>query len=234
MAGNASWKPPQAAVHALVPAGGRGERFESEQPKLLWVVKGKAVLAWTLESLAGRVTSLTVAIPTGLLEEVKAAVPAGEHVRWVSGGMTRQESVAACLAACPASAEDWVLVHDGARPALHRDDLAASLARAAAADGAVLGRAVADTLKLLAGGLVQGTVDRSFLFRAETPQVFSRRLLERALAAARETGFVGTDEASLVERLPGVRIAAVAARHPNPKLTTRADLPWIEALLGGR
>jgi 2-C-methyl-D-erythritol 4-phosphate cytidylyltransferase len=221
-------------VHALVPAGGRGERFGGERPKLLWVVAGRPILAWTLERLSGRVASVTFAVPAELLEEAAAAIPAGERVRWVAGGATRQESVAACLAACAAAPEDWVLVHDGARPALHPDDLAACVAGAAAADGAVLGRPLADTLKLVAGGVVQGTVDRSFLFRAETPQLFSRELLERAVVAARETGFVGTDEASLVERLPGVRIAAVAARHPNPKLTTRADLPVIEALLGGR
>ncbi len=222
------------AIHALVPAGGRGERFGGERPKLLWVVRGKPVLAWTLEGLAGRTASVTVAIPAEMLEVATAAVPAGPHVRWVSGGTTRQESVAACLAACPAAPHDWVLVHDGARPTLREEDLAGCLAGAGGADGAVLGRPVADTLKLVAGGLVQGTVDRSYLFRAETPQVFARQLLERALAAARESGFVGTDEASLVERLPGTRIAAVTARHPNPKLTTSADLPLIEALLGGR
>ncbi|MGH9465573.1 MAG: 2-C-methyl-D-erythritol 4-phosphate cytidylyltransferase [Thermoanaerobaculia bacterium] len=223
-----------ATVHALVPAGGRGERFGGERTKLLWVVGGKPVLAWTLERLAGRTASVTVAVPAELLAEVADAVPAGERVHWVSGGETRQESVAACLTGCPAAARDWVLVHDGARPALHAEDLAAAVAAAGEADGAVLGRPVSDTLKLVAGGHIQGTVDRSFLFRAETPQVFSRELLERALAAAAESRFVGTDEASLVERLPGVRIAAVAARHPNPKLTTPADLPWIEALLGGR
>ncbi len=222
------------AVHAVVPAGGRGERFDRERPKLLCVVGGKPVLAWTLACLAGRVASVTVAVRGELLEEAAAAVPAGEHVRWVPGGTTRQESVAAGLAACPAAGDDWVLVHDGARPALHEEDLAGCLAAAGGADGAVLGRPVADTLKLVAGGLVQGTVERSYLFRAETPQVFARQLLERALAAARESGFAGTDEASLVERLPGTRIAAVMARHPNPKLTTSADLPLIEALLGGR
>jgi 2-C-methyl-D-erythritol 4-phosphate cytidylyltransferase len=221
------------AVHALVPAGGRGERFGGGRPKLLWVVAGKPVLAWTLERLA-TTASVTVAVPAELLEEVAAVLRVDERVRCVAGGPTRQESVAACLAACPAAPSDWLLVHDGARPALHREDLSACLEGVAGADGAVLGRPVSDTLKLVAGGLVQGTVDRSFLFRAETPQIFSRELLERALAAALEAGFAGTDEAALVERLPGARVAAVAARHPNPKLTTPGDLPLIEALLAGR
>jgi 2-C-methyl-D-erythritol 4-phosphate cytidylyltransferase len=90
---------------------------------------------------------------------------------------------------------------------------------------------VSDTLKLVAGGEIQSTVERRFLFRAETPQAFARELLDRALVEARRDGFVGTDEASAVERLPGVRLVAVAASRLNPKLTTRADLPLVAALL---
>jgi 2-C-methyl-D-erythritol 4-phosphate cytidylyltransferase len=136
-----------------------------------------------------------------------------------------------CLAACPADPEELVLVHDGARPAVAPEDVRACATAASGADGAVLGRPVADTLKLVARGEIQSTVDRGFLFRAETPQGFSRELLDRALAEARSDGFVGTDEASAVERLPGVRLVAVPAAHPNPKLTTPADLPVVAALL---
>lgn len=221
-------------VHALVPAAGRGRRFGDGRPKQLFEVLGRPVLAWALDGLLREGCSVTVALPADLLAAAAASLGALPGVAWVVGGTSRQQSVAAALAACPAAAEDWILVHDGARPALHPEDLAACLAAAESADGAVLGRPVADTLKLVEGGLVQGTVDRSFLFRAETPQVFRRHLLERALDAALAEAFVGTDEASLVERLPGVRIAAVAARHPNPKLTTPADLPLIEALVAGR
>ncbi len=222
------------AFHALVPAAGRGERFGGEGPKQLVVLAGKPLLAWTLERLLPEAASVTVALPEDLLEEARRVLPADARLRWVAGGASRQDSVAACLAACPAGNEDRVLVHDGARPALHPDDLAACRRAAEGADGAVLGRPLADTLKLVAGGLVQGTVDRSFLFRAETPQIFRHGLLGRALAEARSAGFTGSDEASLVERLPGVRIAAVAAAHANPKLTTPTELPLLEALLAGR
>ena len=75
------------------------------------------------------------------------------------------------------------------------------------------------------------TVERDQLFRAETPQVFRRATLERAIAAAAESRFVGTDEASLVERVPGARVAAVEAGEANPKITTPADLVVVEALL---
>jgi 2-C-methyl-D-erythritol 4-phosphate cytidylyltransferase len=75
-------------------------------------------------------------------------------------------------------------------------------------------------------------VDRAALWRAETPQVFRAGILRRALAAAAEDGFVGTDEASLVERRGDVEIEAVTAQFPNPKLTWRGDEVWLAALLG--
>jgi 2-C-methyl-D-erythritol 4-phosphate cytidylyltransferase len=75
------------------------------------------------------------------------------------------------------------------------------------------------------------TVGRSHLFRAETPQVFRRAVLEEALQQCANDGFIGTDEASIVERLQGVSILAVAASRPNPKLTQPQDLPLVEMLL---
>jgi 2-C-methyl-D-erythritol 4-phosphate cytidylyltransferase len=152
-------------------------------------------------------------------------------VRVVVGGATRQESVALALEASPAAPGDWVAVHDAARAAVHPDDVAAAFAAARDSDGAVLGRGVTDTVKRLEGGHVAATVDRSTLFRAETPQVFRRELLEQALARAAVDGFVGTDESSLVERLPGVHVMAVTACFPNPKVTFASDLGWVESLL---
>ncbi len=217
--------------HALVPAAGSGERFGAEVPKQFVEVAGRALLEWTLDRLlrAGA-ASVTVAVPVADIERARQ-LSSDDRVLVIAGGGNRQDSVELCLAGCPADPEEWVLVHDGARPALHRDDLRACLEAAAAGDGAVLGRPVSDTLKLVASGRIESTVDRSFLFRAETPQVFQRELLERALAEARADGFVGTDEASLVERIAGTDLTAVAAAHPNPKLTTPADLRIVEALL---
>jgi len=77
-------------------------------------------------------------------------------------------------------------------------------------------------------------VDRTQIFRAETPQVFRRADLERALDAARAHRFLGTDEAALVERLGDVEIAAVEATRPNPKVTWAEDLEALERLLLGR
>lgn len=221
-----------AVFHALVPAAGRGERFGGDIRKQLVEVEGRPVLAWAIDRLLrSGAASVTVALPAALLAGAEENVLADERVRWIAGGETRQASVAACLAACPAGEDETVLIHDGARPLVHPEDVARCLAALADHDGAVLGRPVADTLKLAAGGEIQGTVDRAYLFRAETPQAFPRALFARALEQARADGFSGTDEASLVERLPGVRLAAVEAEHPNPKLTSRADLALVAALL---
>jgi 2-C-methyl-D-erythritol 4-phosphate cytidylyltransferase len=220
-------------VHALVPAAGRGERFGGA--KQFAPVAGRPLLAWTLERLlAAGVASVVVALPETELEPARRFLPADARLRLVAGGATRQASVAAALAASPAAGDDLVAVHDGARAAVAPADLRRAFAAAARAGGAILGRPATDTVKRVEDGRVLGTVERSALFLAETPQVFRRATLERAFEAARRDRFLGTDEASLVERLPpGERpeIAAVAAERPNPKLTYESELALVERLL---
>lgn len=218
-------------VHALVPAAGRGERFGAARPKQFLVVHGRPLLDWTVgRLLAAGLASVTVALPGEWIPEVGG--PSGDpRVVRVLGGATRQASVAAALQASPAGPGDLIAVHDGARPATSLRDLVAVVEAAVQSGGAVLGRAIADTVKRIDELRVVETVDRRRLFRAETPQVFRRSTLERALALARADRFVGTDESSLVERLGEVEIRAVAAADPNPKVTVPADLPLVEWLL---
>jgi 2-C-methyl-D-erythritol 4-phosphate cytidylyltransferase len=222
-------------VHFLVPAAGSGSRFGGEQPKQFRDVAGRPLLLWTVARLlrAGA-ESITIALPEAALTDPPAWARSLPGVALAAGGSTRQASVALALAASPAKAEDLVAVHDGARPAVAVGDIAAvCVAAAGGVDGAVLGRALADTLKRVVDGRIVTTVERDQLFRAETPQVFRRSALDRAIALAAESRFVGTDEASLVERLPGARIVAVEASEPNPKVTTPADLALVESLLSG-
>jgi len=229
--------PPASAgqpVHYLVPAAGTGTRFGGELPKQFRTLAGRPLLAWTLDRLVRcGAASVCVAVPEEILSSPPAWLIVHPEVGLVAGGVTRQASVALALAGSPAGDDDLVAVHDGARPATAPEDLEA-VCRAAAdrsVDGAVLGRPLADTLKRLVDGHVAVTVERTGLFRAETPQVFRRSTLARAILAAAESRFVGTDEASLVERLPRARIVAVVASRPNPKVTTPADVALVEALL---
>jgi len=224
--------PAGVVVHALVPAAGRSERFGGTTPKQFRLLRGRSLLAWTVRRLldAG-CASVVVALPEEALAEGHG-LELDPRLRLVAGAATRQASVAEALAASPAAAHDLVAVHDGARAALAHSDFAATLAAAAAArDGAVLGRAPTDTIKELADGRIVRTVERARLFRAETPQIFRRELLERALEAARRDRFQGTDEAALVERLGATEIAAVEARRPNPKVTYPEDLALVERIL---
>ena len=191
------------------------------------------MLGWSiLRLLDCGVESVVVALPQDRLAGAREIVD-DSRVIWVEGGSTRQDSVARCLDAMDAGAVDLVMVHDGARPAVAIADVVATVEAAKECGGAVLGRPVSDTVKRVAAERIVGTVDRGNLFRAETPQVFRASILRRAFERAQEEGFQGTDEASLVERLPRAEIAVVEAVYPNPKLTTPADLPRIRALLEG-
>lgn len=230
--------PAGLVFHAVVPAAGRGERFGGSVSKQFQLVAGRPLLAWTVERLlAAGAASITLALPDEELDRVLAEFSGDPRVRAAAGGATRQASVAAALEACPATADELVAVHDGARAAVDPDDVRRAVA-AARGGGAVLGRPMTDTVKQLnSNGAIGGTLDRRTLFLAETPQVFRRALLERALAAAARDRFVGTDEASMVERLGsdeggGEGIVAVVASRPNPKLTFESDRALLERLLG--
>lgn len=229
-----------SSVFALVPAAGGGERFGGDLPKQFLSLHGRPVLEWSLRALMeSGVEEITVALPEDMLDWPESG---WERVRWIAGGSSRQESVARCLEASTAGEEDLILVHDGARPAIAVEDVRATIECARTAGCAVLGRPVRDTLKRVEkeSHTILATVRREELFAAETPQVFRRAWLEEALSRAEQDGFVGTDESALVERLERleiderVRIPAVFARHPNPKLTDPQDLPYIEALLAAK
>lgn len=223
---------------ALVPAAGRGERFGGDTPKQFVAVGGRPLLEWTVARLlqAGA-ARVVVGLPADRVTWGRGGAWRDEpRVECVAGGATRHESVARCLSALGADGPEWVLVHDGARPAVALEDVRSTLAAAQRDgwEGAVLGRAVSDTMKRVdAGGAIVDTADRERLFHAETPQVFRRAILSQALERAAREGFIGTDESSLVERLGGRRIAAVSARFPNPKLTAAGDLAVLERLLRG-
>ncbi len=224
--------PAGLSFHALVPAAGRGTRYGGARPKQFRSLAGRPLLAHAVERLlAAGAASVVVALPEGELEAAERELAGDPRLRFVVGGPTRQASVGRALAASPAAAADLIAVHDGARPALAAPDLEA-VVRAASAGAAVLGRPVTDTIKRVEGGRILATLDRAALFRAETPQVFRRDLLEQALLAAERDGFVGTDEAALVERLGGIEIRAVVASKPNPKVTLPEDLAEAARLLG--
>jgi len=148
----------------------------------------------------------------------------------VQGGAERQDSVAAGLARVDAAA-DLVIVHDAARPFVSLACLTACVEAAAAGGAAIVAVPAHDTVKRVdASGVIVDTPDRRTIWLAQTPQVFRFALLRRAYEQAQHDGFVGTDDASLVERL-GAPVRVVPGEPRNRKITTPDDLLWAESHL---
>ena len=220
---------PGGAV-ALVVAAGRGERLGSQGPKAFVTVAGRPMLDWSIEALRASpgIGEIVVALPPG------AAPPEG--VTAAGGGKTRSESVRNALAAATDRDTPVILVHDAARPLLTAGmvaDCLSALDSNGGWDAAVAAASVSDTIKRAPDGReVTGTLDRDELWAVQTPQVFRREALERALAASPQELAAATDDAMLVERAGG-RVRVVEARHPNPKVTTPDDLALASQLLAG-
>ena len=140
----------------------------------------------------------------------------------VAGGAERQDSVACGLRAIPQEA-DVIAIHDGARAYITPEDINAVVLTAAERGAAVLGTPVTDTIKRVQGDQVVETLDRSTLRAVQTPQAFRRDVIFRAHRAARESGYLGTDDTALVERL-GEAITIVPGRADNIKITSPEDL----------
>jgi 2-C-methyl-D-erythritol 4-phosphate cytidylyltransferase len=147
----------------------------------------------------------------------------------VKGGRERQDSVAAALDALPGDI-GHVFIHDCARPLIRPEQLVALHKIVRRRRAVVLAHRVTDTIKEKRGGGRLRTVDRSRLWAMETPQVFSKGLIERAYARVRSRSLRVTDDAAAVELL-GRPVALLENTHPNPKLTTPQDLGYLEFLL---
>jgi 2-C-methyl-D-erythritol 4-phosphate cytidylyltransferase/2-C-methyl-D-erythritol 2,4-cyclodiphosphate synthase len=225
-------------VHAVIPAAGRGVRFGSGENKIFARLAGRPVIGWTVAAFAGRVDTLVLAAREDEIERVReiADIAFGRACVVIAGGENRQESVARGIASFGAVGHnDIVLVHDAARPLVRPDVIERCIEGARTHGAAVAALPVADTLKQATGeGDVVRTVERDGLWAVQTPQAFRLADLQKAHAMALRDGFVGTDEASLVERLGTQPVRLVAGARENVKLTTASDLAFAETWLGPR
>jgi 2-C-methyl-D-erythritol 4-phosphate cytidylyltransferase len=213
---------------ALIVAAGSGERLGAGRPKALIELAGRPLVQWSIDALGAvaAIERIVVAMPAG------AAAPPG--VTAVTGGAVRSDSVRRALAA--AGAPEMVLVHDAARPLLSAGlagAVIAALERSADAAGAIAAVPVTDTIKLIEGDTVSETLDRSRLWAVQTPQVFRRAALERALDVPPAELALASDDAWLIERSGG-RVIVVAGEPENLKVTTPLDLRLAELLLAER
>lgn len=231
--GTVDKKPKSAAV---ILAGGTGERFGREGGKQLVEIAGKPILTWSAEAFdaVGDIGLIVIVCPEDRQSEYLARAidpfPFVTPIVVAPAGPSRQESAFNGLECVPEEYE-YVVMHDGARPLISPDRIKHTINTVKGnidADGAILAHPTIDTLKVVENGVIVGTPDRSVFWNAQTPQVFRASLLRRAHASALSDGFVGTDDASLIERLGG-RVLVVEGKRDNIKLTVPEDYLMLAA-----
>ena len=223
-------------VHALIPAAGQSVRFGGTTLKQYAHLLGRPVIAHSMEALLGHpaVRALTVALAPddGIYNDLVR--PLYPDVKTVTGGDHRAVTVLNGLKFIRAQDPDceWVLVHDAARPCLAREHLDRLLQEGLASEsGAILAVPVSDTLKQsTANGVSAGTVDRTAVWAAQTPQLFPLETLLQNLRSAITFGRPPTDEAEAMERA-GIRPLLVPGSSSNIKITGPDDLALAESIL---
>jgi 2-C-methyl-D-erythritol 4-phosphate cytidylyltransferase len=195
------------------------------------------VIEWALTPFLRRndVAAVVIAHAPGDERAYAVSTANDPRVKFVVGGAERADTVWCALQSLQADEQDWVLVHDAARPCLHADDLARLVTDLSDdAVGGLLAIPVSDTLKLAnENSSVAATVSRDKLWRALTPQMFRVGVLQRALLAAKEQGVTVTDESSAVEAL-GLKPKLITGRRDNIKITVPEDLAYAEYVLRAR
>ena len=231
-------------VYAIIPAAGLGTRmapsggYVSKTAKQFAEIAGTPILVRTLRQFAGvkAITEIVVALRASeikqfqpRLDQEKLAKP----IRLVAGGDNRQDSVHNALRSLAANSEDLVLVHDGVRPFVDTEIIENVIKAATKNAAAIAGVPAIDTVKQVDrtadGALIKTTIPREKIVLAQTPQGFRFDLIQRAFEEAAVIGFVGTDEASLVERI-GHPVHVVMGSPRNLKITTPADMELARSL----
>jgi 2-C-methyl-D-erythritol 4-phosphate cytidylyltransferase len=225
---------------ALIPAAGMGKRMGASINKQYLQLDGLPIVARTISVFEDSplIEAIYLVIPADEIpycrEHVVAACGFRKVVEIVPGGRERQNSVMNGLNAMRKNVadDDVVLIHDGVRPLITPQLLRDSIEVARNNDGALVAVPAKDTIKTVRDGIVIDTPPREMLWQAQTPQSFRFAAIYDAHRAAEQEGFMGTDDASLVERRGGV-VRIVRGDYRNIKITTPEDLVLAEAFLAG-
>jgi len=223
---------------ALIPAAGMGKRMGASINKQYLQLDGMPIVARTIAVFENSplIDGIMLVIPEEEIpycrENVVNAYGFTKVIDIVAGGKERQNSVMNGLNALKqhASAKDVILIHDGVRPFISPQIIEESIKAADSGEGVLVAVPVKDTIKRAVNGLVLETPDRETLWQAQTPQTFQFDLIYQAHNKAREDAFIGTDDASLIERLNG-QVRILRGDYRNIKITTPEDLVLAEAFL---
>jgi 2-C-methyl-D-erythritol 4-phosphate cytidylyltransferase len=215
---------------AVIVAAGSGVRFGAGVPKQFTPLAGKPLVLWSVEAFLGHseVAGVTVVLPAEAVERPPKWLAELQSVILVAGGAERTDSVRLGLETVPPDI-DLVAVHDGARPLISSAAIERVLEAVRPDQGAIGGRRVTDSLKEVDDAeRVVAAPDRDRIWRAETPQAFPRDVILDAHRRAEAEGFHASDCAGLCQRY-GIEVVMVEIEEPNPKVTRREDLEWVEA-----
>lgn len=223
-------------VTVIFPAAGKGSRMQAGMNKIFMSLGGVPILLRTLLQYSGceGVDQLVVVVAAGEVEFVTSILgrlTGLKPYKVVAGGSERQYSVLNGINSIDGRADDIILVHDAARPFVSEGTITAVIRAAKQYGGAIAAVAAKNTIKVCDDeGVVVDTPARSSLWEIQTPQGFSRQILLEANDMAQRDGFLGTDDASLVERT-GHRVHIVESDYRNIKITTPEDILIGEAFI---
>ncbi len=220
----------------VIVAAGRGTRMGTKESKQYLQLADKPILVHTMALFQHMALVKEIALVVGA-EDVERCREWVEQYGFtkvtaiVTGGAERQHSV---LNGLYALTTEWVMVHDGVRPLVSEKAVQSVCQAAWKHEAAVLAVPVKDTIKQVnEAGVIVSTPDRRSLWAIQTPQAFRRVLLLEAHEQALEKGFLGTDDAMVVEQM-GASVVVAEGDYTNIKITTPDDLPWAELLLAKR
>jgi 2-C-methyl-D-erythritol 4-phosphate cytidylyltransferase len=216
---------------AILLAAGRGSRMDGlVADKILTPLAGRPVFAHSAAAfMESGIADYYVIVVRDQAQSIALSAYAPTPAQFVLGGKERQDSVAAALASLPSDIA-YVFIHDCARPLVRPEQLVALHKIVRKENAVVLAHRVTDTIKKHSSDGHLKTLDRDRLWAMETPQVFSRELIQTAYAKVAAKKLRITDDAAAVERLEHP-VALLENTHANPKLTTPADLAYVEFLL---
>ena len=220
---------------AVIVAAGKGKRMGTEISKQFLPLRGKEILAHTVEKFEHAENIRDIVLVTGQ-DSLQDVQDMAQEYGWqkiisvVAGGKERQDSVWNGLLAVSEDTE-IVLIHDGVRPFVTEDILTLSIETAVEMGGCVAGVPAKDTIKVCnSENIAVDTPDRSTLWQIQTPQTFQKERIVKAYKQAKDAGFIGTDDASLAE-YGGYPVKVIMGSYRNIKITTQEDLLIGEAFL---
>ena len=216
-------------ITAIILAAGSGTRTGLKYNKILYEIHGKKLIDYSIETFKKRKEITEIVLVVSESEKESFISRYKDKVNTIiSGGKERQDSVFKALSVAK---NDYVLIHDGARPFIPEGSLSEMITKFGEEISMTLGVYVKDTIQKVSGNRVVETLKRSELIATQTPQGFNKEILIKSHLKAQKDRFIGTDDTMLVEKYEGVNAYLILGDYRNIKLTTLDDIKLLEVIL---